>query len=233
MLLAYIDESYDRDEYWLSALVVPNEVALQLQNKLDAVVRDATLSFGIPLNAELHGHPLLHAKEVWEPMKEAVRARINVYSAALHAIADCEGIQIVMAGINVPRLNRRYTAPHHPHREALDRLTQSVNALAGERGTDFLAIADEIDESDTLRASYWDMQRLDTLSRYGGKLNRAVDALHFAPSNHSRLLQAADLVSFLHFRIRRTPVTDLRSAKASADLWDIVENKVWAKTLSP
>jgi hypothetical protein len=233
MLLAYIDESYDREEYWLTGLVVPTEGALQLQNDLDAVVRTAALNFGIPLNAELHGHPLLQAKDVWVPMKVAVRARINLYAAALQAVAACEGVQIVMAGINIPRLNRRYTAPHHPHREALDRLTQSVNALAGERDTDFLAIADEIDESDTYRASYWDMQRLDTLSRYGGKLNRAVDALHFAPSHHSRLLQAADLVSFLHFRIRRTPVTDSKSAKASADLWDIIESRVWAQTLSP
>lgn len=70
----------------------------------------------------------------------------------------------------------------------------------------------------------------DTLSRYGGKLDRAVDALHFAPSRHSRLLQAADLVSFLHFRIRRTPEADPRSAKASANLWDIVDHQVRTKT---
>jgi hypothetical protein len=233
MLLAYIDESYDRDEYWLTALVVPNAVALQLQNKFDDIVRDATLEFGVPLTAELHGHPLLHAKEAWEPMKEPVRARINIYQAALRAIADTEGTQIVMAGIDVARLNRRYTAPPHPHQEALDQLAQSVNALAAECETDFLAIADEIDQSDTLRASYWDMQRLDTISRYGGKLERAVDALHFAPSRHSRLLQAADLVSYLHFRIRRTPDADPRSAKASARLWNIVDHQVKKKTIWP
>ena len=233
MLLAYIDESYDRDEYWLTALVVPNDVALQLQNRLDEIVRDATLNFGVPLAAELHGHPLLHAKDAWEPMKQPVRARINVYGAALRAIANCEGIQIVMAGIDIARVNRRYTTPPHPHTEALDQLAQSVNSLATERGTDFLAIADEIDQSDTLRASYWDMQRLDTLSRYGGKLDRAVDALHFAPSRHSRLLQAADLVSYLHFRIRRTSEVDPRSAKASADLWDIVDHQVGTKTFWP
>lgn len=233
MLLAYIDESYDREEYWLTALVVPDAVALQLQNKFDDIVRDATLEFGVPLTAELHGHPLLHAKEAWEPMKKQVRARINIYQAAFRAIADCEGIQIVMAGIDIVRLNRRYTEPPHPHHEALDQLTQSVNALAAERDMDFLAIADEVDQSDTLRASYWDMQRLDTMSRYGGKLERAVDALHFAPSQHSRLLQAADLVSYLHFRIRRTPDVDPRSAKVSGQLWDIVDHHVTKKTVWP
>jgi len=31
MLLAYLDESYDKVEYWLAALVVPTDAALQLQ----------------------------------------------------------------------------------------------------------------------------------------------------------------------------------------------------------
>lgn len=224
MLLAYIDESHDRVEYWLTALVMPNQVVLQLQNDLDAVVRDAVTDYHVPINAELHGYPLLHAKDSWASMQPMVRARIKVYSNAFEAIAAGDGIEIAVCGIDIGRLNRRYTNPFHPHREALDLLAQSVNTLA-DRRTHFMAIADEIDHADTLRANYWELQRLDSLSRYGGKLDRAVDALHFAPSRHSRLLQAADLVSFLHFRIRRTPVADARSVKASADLWKIVESK--------
>ena len=233
MLLTYIDESYDRGEHWLTGLVVPAEAALRLQNALDAVVRDAARGHGVALNSELHGHALLQATEFWEPMRDDVDARITVYSDALQAIADSDGILILTAGIDIARLQRRYTAPHHPHREALDTLAQSLNELAQERDTDFLAIADEVDQSRTLRADYWDLQRVDTLSRYGGKLDRAVDALHFAPSQHSWLLQAADLVSYLHFRIRRIPVTDARSVKASADLWDIVAGVVRAGPVRP
>ncbi|AVV86847.1 DUF3800 domain-containing protein [Mycobacterium tuberculosis] len=44
-----------------------------------------------------------------------------------------------------------------------------------------------------------------------------VDALHFAPSKHRRLLQAADLVSYLHFRRRRSDVKDARSVKTTND----------------
>jgi len=65
-----------------------------------------------------------------------------------------------------------------------------------------------------------------TLSWYSGKVDCAVDALHFAPSKHSRLLQAAGLVSYLHFRVRRSGVTDPRAVKANADLWRIVASKV-------
>ncbi len=38
-----------------------------------------------------------------------------------------------------------------------------MNELAQERDTDFSAIADEVDQSRTLRADYWDLQRVDTL----------------------------------------------------------------------
>jgi hypothetical protein len=38
MLLAYLDESYDKVEYWLTALLVPADAALKLQQDLDKVV---------------------------------------------------------------------------------------------------------------------------------------------------------------------------------------------------
>lgn len=226
MLLAYLDESYDKAEYWLAALVVPAAAALQLQNDLDAVVNRAmTSGYGVPSDAELHGHALVQGKDDWAPMAPMIRARIKVYSEALEAIAACEGVELAFRGINIPALKERYPNPWHPHRVAIDFMAQTLNGVARGRNTHFLAIADEIDQADTLRASYWEFQRFGTLSLYAGKIDRAVDALHFAPSKHSRLLQAADLVSYLHFRRRRSGVADPRAVKANEDLWDIVKDR--------
>jgi hypothetical protein len=44
VLLAYLDESYDKLEYWLTALVVPTGSALALQNDLDAIVENSARS---------------------------------------------------------------------------------------------------------------------------------------------------------------------------------------------
>jgi hypothetical protein len=226
VLHAYLDESYDKLEYWLTALIVPSESALKLQNDLDAVVNDAMMSgYGVSSDAELHGHALLHGKDDWHRMAPKIRARIQIYSKALQAIADCDGVDIAMRGINIKRLNDRYTNPWHPHRVAIDFMVQSLNALSRGADTHFLTIADEIDQADTLRASYWYFQRYGTLSYLSGVADRAVDTLHFAPSKHSRLLQAADLVSYLHFRMRRSGVTDPRAIKANQDLWAIIAGK--------
>jgi hypothetical protein len=230
VLLAYIDESYDKVEYWLTALVVPADNALQLQNDLDAVVSDAAKSYGISPDAELHGSHIRAGKGDWAGMKEMIRARIKVYSDALEAIAACDGLELAFRGIDIPKHKARYgSATWHPHRVALDFLCQSLNGIALGKGTHFLAIADEIDQADTLRASYWHFQRLGTLSPYTAKIDRGVDALHFAPSKHSRLLQAADLVSYLNFRMRRSSITNPRARQADAGLAQIVAPKrcVW------
>lgn len=87
MLPAYIDESYDKVEYWLTALVVPADNALQLQNDLDAAVPDAARSYGVSPDAELHGSHIRGGKDDWTGMKEMIRAPIKVYSDALETIA--------------------------------------------------------------------------------------------------------------------------------------------------
>ncbi|MDC8973995.1 DUF3800 domain-containing protein [Mycobacterium marinum] len=231
MLLAYLDESYDKVEYWLTALMVPADAALKLQQDLNGIVYEACMSsYGVHWSAELHGHQILHGEGEWERMGPKVRARIGIYRKAFEAIATCEGVEIVMRGVNIPNLKARYGAnAWHPHRVAIDFVAQSCNSMAAGRSTHFLAIADEIDQADTLRASYWNFQNYGTLSSWTKTIDRSLDALHFAPSKHSRLLQAADLVSYLHFRRRRSRVKDPRSVKTTNELWEIVADivKVW------
>ena len=48
-----------------------------------------------------------------------------------------------------------------------------------------------------------------------------LDTVYFAPSSESRLLQAADLVSYAHFRARTTPSTS-GSYAAGQQAWGVV-----------
>lgn len=50
-------------------------------------------------------------------------------------------------------------------------------------------------------------------------LPRIVDTIHFAPSHHSRLIQAADLVAFLHHRRLVSQERDARATAANDKLW--------------
>lgn len=56
VLLAYLDESYTRDRYYIAALVVPDDQANSLTRALDNVVEKAMFDYGnLPHSAELHG----------------------------------------------------------------------------------------------------------------------------------------------------------------------------------
>lgn len=82
MLLAYLDESHDKSEYWIAGLIVPALRAQALENALETIVAKAEKTFpqltksdGKPI--ELHGHALAQGTDDWVPMKEMLRARLE------------------------------------------------------------------------------------------------------------------------------------------------------------
>lgn len=82
---------------------------------------------------------------------------------------------------------------------------------------------DESPKQEDIRTLVRDFKIHGTHSRYGGgPLAKILDTVYFAPSAESRLLQAADLVSYAHFRARTTRTTS-KSHAAGQQAWDIVK----------
>ncbi|MCA2209571.1 DUF3800 domain-containing protein [Nocardia rosealba] len=226
MLLAFLDESYDKGEYWIAAVVCPSAEILGLAARLDAVVMKATGTWGTSERAELHGNDLVQGKHDWAPIARQVRARIGVYRDALRATADTRGLLVMLQGVDRQALEARYEVPWHPHRVVLERLLERLNDEAVRQGLPILVIADEVDGHDGHRKSLWEYQHIGTGGIDGRMLTNVADTIHFAPSCDSRLLQAADLVSYMHYRMRRTQVSDERAKKANEMLWSVIEPNV-------
>ncbi|MEX2269359.1 MAG: hypothetical protein WEA75_11815 [Acidimicrobiia bacterium] len=144
MLLAYVDESYDDEFYWIAAVICPEEAIIPLTAALDVVVAKAAAAYtGIGSTAELHGHSLFHGKDDWIPLAMMPRARIGVYADALTAISDYD-VQILVRGVNCARLQARYYHPDHPHSVVLSHLLERVDEHAERQNALVLAIADEV-----------------------------------------------------------------------------------------
>lgn len=228
MLLAYVDESYSTawDRYWIAALVCPEHVVGPLASALDDVVDKAADSYsGIGTQAELHGHALLHGKDDWRPIAPMIRARIGVYNDAFAAIAAYD-VQIMIRGVHVPRLNERYLYPNHPHTIVLQHLLERVDVYAANQGQPALVIADEVDRANEYRRDLWRYQRGRTPGYRGRRLTSIVDTIHFAPSHASRLVQAADLIAYLHGRMTSGVNRDERAMRANEQLWSRIESRV-------
>lgn len=221
MLLNYLDESYDERVYWICALACRDAAAIPLTEGLDAVVAKAADSHGIAPDAELHGHALFHGKGEWSPLAVRPRARIGIYNDAFAAIAE-HAAGICTRGVDRGRLLDRYVRPFHPHTVVLQHLLERIDIQAEREGEYALVIADEIEGAHEYRADLWRYQRNATPGFRSRRLTRVVDTIHFAPSSSSRLLQAADLVAFLHRRISADVEREPRAVRANAALWERV-----------
>lgn len=226
MLLAYLDESYGSGTYWIAAVVCPDVEALSLTNALDTVVRSSARKFpGIDPFGELHGHALFHGKDDWAPLATMPRARIGIYQDAFTEIANHD-VRIIIRGVDVKGLNRRYPNPSPPHKVVLMHLLERIDEHTENHGSNVITIADEVAEANTYRKDLWRFQRGMTTGYRSRQLTRVIDTIHFAPSTSSRLLQAADLVAFMWHRIDSRIDKDERSLKANLRLWQMVGSKV-------
>jgi hypothetical protein len=227
MLLAYLDESYTAAFYFIAALVCPEDVANPLTKALDDVVRKAARAYPgkLTTDAELHGHPLFHGRDDWSEMAPLVRARIGVYDDALSAIG-AHDVQIVLRGLDIERLRQRYTWPDPPASVVLQHTLERVNGLASRAQTYGLVVADEVHNQQEHRVQFGYYRRHGTPGYLSSTLPQLVDTIHFAPSHASRLLQAADLIAFLHRRRQTHTETDQRAQRANDLLWSRVAPRI-------
>lgn len=112
-------------------------------------------------------------------------------------------------------------------------VTERVNEHARSRGELALLIADEVDHRDEHRRNLWVAQRTGTWGYKAQTIEHIVDTLHFAPSHSTRLLQAADLATFLYRRRTAHNETDPRAEREWARLYRILEPAIARQRLWP
>lgn len=224
MLLTYVDESYSRDRYFVAGIAVHHEAVRSLEDTLNGVVARAVRELRVGhVGAELHGHPLFHGEDDWAGA--APRQRIAVYNWAFQAIADHE-VRIFLRGVNSKRLRERYVSPDDPHDICLQHLMERVDQYAARTDQAAMIIADELHEHDRRRRDLRDYKSYGTPGYLSSTLPRIVDTIHFAPSHHSRLIQAADIVAFMHHRRAVHVESDARAAAANDSLWARIEPRI-------
>lgn len=65
MLIAYLDESYNKDFYYIAAAVGSAEAWEQLEVSFTEIKQNTAKAHGTPLDAELHGHEIMGGEGEW------------------------------------------------------------------------------------------------------------------------------------------------------------------------
>ncbi|WP_369371084.1 DUF3800 domain-containing protein [Promicromonospora sp. Populi] len=221
MLLAYVDESYSKDYFFLAAVIVDSQSAVEIETGLDAIVDEYARMTSLSVEAELHGHELFNGHGEWGSLQ--IRQQINVYGRALEVIGK-SGAHVVLRGMNVARQKERYGEnAWPPHDVVLGHLLENIDSVATELDDCLVVVADEIHSSERHRVNFRGYRANGTPGYRSSRLPSLVDTIHFGPSKHSRLLQAADLVAFMHHRRSAIVESDARQARAIEQMWVHVE----------
>lgn len=126
MLIAYVDESYTRDRYYMGAAIAEQEIWDLVDERLDDIRRVNHQLHQTPVNIEFHGHPLMGGKGDWSPMRGRHREAATIYRRALGAAASL-GVEFLFRGVDVARLNARYRYPYPPHEIVLQDLLERID----------------------------------------------------------------------------------------------------------
>ena len=223
MLLCFVDESFKGDFYGFAAIIADEHATKGLTEALNKIVHQAAVDFGVPRKSEIHGYPLFHGEDDWKDV--GARARVRVFTQVVDAIAEAD-VTILLRAVSRGRLLDRqsytnYPVNFPPEQVCFQHILQRADRVARAAHTHALMIADERGDRDRHRERFAMYQTQGTPGVYmQTKLDRLLDTVHFAPSHHSRMIQAADMLAFVYRRVRTVTETDARAEAAMGKIWE-------------
>lgn len=204
VLFAYLDESARHEShYYMGALLVDSHSLRKINGALDEVGRlVASRVDGFDPREEFHGYDVFQGKRGWKDVSPPIR--VDVSSRVIRAVAESEAVYF-LRGIHVEKLKRRYGSnAHDPHQLAMFHALESVQETVAENSSDMevMAIADEHHAASDSRTRFAGLKQAAASGYTGRALTAFLDTVYFGPSHHSRLLQAADMLTFFATRSR-------------------------------
>lgn len=227
MLIAYIDESYTRDRYFLGAAIAEQETWEAVDEALGRLRLFNHERHGTPLDVELHGHPLMGGRGGWEPLRGQHREAAAIYRNALGAASDL-GVKFLFRGVDVARLNARYSYPHPPHQIVLQHLLERINEHCHTTAAteECIVVADQVPDQENHQKRVEQYQYVGTPGYRASNLERISQPIQFSDSSLVGGLQIADLAVYLHRRREVVTTADNRALKQQERIWQVIAPQV-------
>jgi hypothetical protein len=196
--VAYIDETFNADSYWICAVLYHVDHVEAAKAALDGVVAKWAPELGLLPEAELHGSDLWHGSGAFVGVVPGIRR--GIYDDALDALL-APGPRIILRGVSV-----RGLVSVHPHRLAWRYTVETIDELMDQVQGTALIVADEHAQMETaLRNDIIDYANGTTGGWRPRTIRNVQRRLRFLGSHEHRLLQASDLVAYLHQRRKAIP----------------------------
>jgi len=224
VLIAYLDESYTSERYYIAALII-DENDLPLLDAARARMDAYISGYGIAAGTELHAHAVMTGRDGWAPVAQQVRARLAIYQQWMNEIAALPAVMVVR-GVDIPRLRARYRYPNAPHQVVLQHTLEVLNRYAKQQGTQIRVVADQVPGQSGYGADLLRYQEDGTPGYKSSRLDAVVPPLTFESSAGVTGLQAADGIAYIYRRLDAHAESNPRVAAAVQRLWSTLQ-PIW------
>ena len=201
VLIAYVDESYDQELYYIGAAIAEYDRWEQLHQLYAHITERTSAQHGTKLAAEFHGHEIMGGAGDWAALRGKHREAAGLYTAVLRA-AQHAGVRYLFEGVDVRLLNARYRYPQQPHTVVFRHLLEQIDNYTARHGAgeQAIIIADEIATSAEHQDQFSAYQDFGTGGYRPSRLKNISAPINFADSRHTPGLQAADMAVYIHHR---------------------------------
>ena len=223
MLFAFVDES-ERDDthYFLGALIVTDDQAEAIRESLDAIVNKHAATFPSLTGVELHGSTMMRANDApWRSVP--LRIRFRIIEEVMQAVQD-SGARVYIEGVDIVSQVARGYPTITPARElAFSHLFERINDCCHWEEPAVQVVADEHHTAEISRSNFNRYRLAGTYGYRSSRLPNIRAQIDFIESHTDRVLQAADLITYLYNRLKTVHETDPRADRQKTAMWGIIE----------
>lgn len=220
MLIAFTDESYSSDRYYQAAFVIESEKI----DELNTLIFQAGLyarGFGIEPGVEFHGHSIMNASRGWEPLGRNFSSKKAIYSHVLRRIATSGGT-LLIEGVDVKRLNERYSSPQPPHEVTHKNLLDKLDKFADSKGQKIVIYSDRIHLEWRLEQLF-NLYQTHSTAGYYPRFLKNILAVKYIDSHEHPGIQIVDLCIFLYRRWSDHSESQERTRRDVVAMWEILK----------
>ena len=221
--VAFLDESYSQNAFFMCALVVPEEVVGELDAGVAAVLSSYAQVLS-PLPSELHAHEIMSGSGLWAPIANATRLKIRIFRKALELVSSLSGSVVFTEGTDVRHLNIRYAHRRDPYSFTLRNLLETLDQWGSSVGARISLVADQVGSERLQQLELLRYQASGTVRETPRPMASLRYPIIFAESHAHCGLQLADLLVYLYRRrdFLSTSRGSARSVRAVESLLEIV-----------
>ena len=223
MLIAYVDESYDRDYYFIGVALATIEQWEAVSARFDAIRRRTAVEHGTAESIEFHGHELMGGSGPWRNLRGRHREAAGVSMAVLEATRAC-GVRYLFRGVDVARLNARFRYPRTPHAVVFGHVLEQIDryVAANDCSEQAIVVADQITAQAEHQRAFAGYQEFGTGGEASSRLPWISAPINFASSALSDGLQAIDMAVYVHFRRQRIDNPHPAAARTLDRQWRLI-----------